>query len=171
MTAETTPETPGGASLQERISGLLSSLTTLALATVDSGGNPCAAAVYFAHDADLTLYFISAKTTVHGANLLRDPRVAAMAYEEHQEWNRLRGLQLRGTARPVELLEFSRAASVYGGKYSFLSILSQGTPAELLKAMAKVTFWKLEPSWIRLTDNSRGFGFKEELSPGAPGGA
>ena len=150
--------------LQDRISELLSSLTTTTLATVNPEGEPAAAAVYYAHDHDLTLYFVSAKSTLHGANLLSHPRVAATLYNEHQEWKSLTGLQIRGVARPVKLLEFSHAASVYTKKYPFVSMVTTGSPAELLKAMAAMTLWKFVPDWIRMTDNSRGFGLKEELN-------
>ena len=118
------------ADLRSKISKLLSSLTTATLATVNQKGEPCAAAVYYAHDEKLTLYFLSSKSTLHGANLLVNPRVAATAYDEHQDWKSLCGLQLKGLARPVELLEFPHAASVYTKKYPFVSMLTKGSPAE-----------------------------------------
>ena len=146
------------------IAAFLASLTTITLATVDHNGEPCAAAVYYAHDEQLNLYFLSAQSTVHSSNLLAHPRVAATAYEEHQDWKSLRGLQLSGVATPVEFLEFPHAAAVYTKKYPFVSLATRGSPAELLKAMASATLWKLTPTWMRMTDNSRGFGFKEELT-------
>ena len=150
--------------LRQKISERLESLTTVTLATVNREGEPCAAAVYYAHDSKLNLYFISSKETVHGVNLLDHPGVAATAYSEHQEWKSLSGLQLKGEASPVTLLEFPHAASVYTKKYSFVPMVTSGSPAELLKAMASSKLWKLVPNWIRLTDNSQGFGFKEELN-------
>ena len=150
--------------LRTRAAAFLASLTTITLATVDPNGAPCAAAVYFAQDERLNLYFLSAKSTDHSANLLAHPQVAGTAYEEHQEWKSLRGLQLKGVATPVEFLEFPHAAAVYTKKYPFVSLATRGSPAELLKAMASATIWKLTPNWIRMTDNSRGFGFKEELT-------
>ena len=150
--------------LRSRVADFLASLTTITLATVDQHGEPCAAAVYFAHDENLNLYFLSAKSTVHSANLLAHPHVAGTVYEEHQEWRSLRGLQLKGVAAPVEFLELPHAAAVYTKKYPFVSLATRGSPAELLKAMASATLWKLTPIWIRMTDNSRGFGFKEELT-------
>ena len=42
-------------------------------------------------------------------------------------------------------------------------MVTKGSPVELLKAMTSMTLWKYVPDWIRMTDNSRGFGFKEEL--------
>ena len=71
---------------------------------------------------------------------------------------------MKGVATPVEFLEFPHAAAAYTKKYPFVSLAARGSPAELLKAMASTTIWKLTPNWIRMTDNSRGFGFKEELT-------
>ena len=150
--------------MRSSVAAFLSSLTALTLATVDQHGEPYAAAVYFAHDENLNLFFLSGRSTVHGTNLLVHPRVAGTAYEEHQDWKSLRGIQLRGVAGPVEFLEFPHAAAVYTKKYPFVSLATRGTPAELLKSMASATLWKLTPTWIRMTDNSRGFGFKEELT-------
>ena len=134
--------------LSSRVADFLASLTTITLATVDQHGEPFAAAVYFAHDEHLNLFFLSAQSTAHGANLLAHSQVAGTAYEEHQEWKSLRGLQLRGVAGPVEFLEFPHAAAVYTKKHPFVSLATRGSPAELLKAMASATLWKLTPTWM-----------------------
>jgi len=149
---------------RQTIDTLLGSLTTLTLATVSEAGEPCAAAVYYVHDEKLNLFFLSAKTTVHGANMLAHPRVAGTVHAEHQEWKTLSGLQLTGEARPVKALEFPSAALLYGKKYPFVNLLkSADDPGALAKAMAATTIWKLVPDWIRLIDNARGFGFKDEI--------
>ncbi len=150
--------------VEGEISRLLGSLTTLSLATVNPQGAPCAAAVYFVSDKDLNIYFLSARTTVHGANMLALPLVAATAHDEHQEWKTLCGLQLTGEAHPVGALEFPRAARLYNRKYPFVDLLkASDDKAALAKAMAATTIWKLVPDWIRITENARGFGFKQEL--------
>ena len=139
--------------------------TTLTLATVDPQGSPCAAAVYFVHDEKLNIYFLSARTTVHGANMLARPRVAATAQDEHQEWKSLCGLQLKGESLPVGALEFPRAARLYNRKYPFVDLLkASDDKTALAKAMAATTIWKIVPDWIRLIDSARGFGFKQELT-------
>lgn len=159
------------AALEAEIARRLGSLTTLSLATVDPQGAPCAAAVYFVHDEALALYFLSARTTVHGINMLATPKVAATAHDEHQEWKTLSGLQLAGEAHPVGLIEFPQAARLYNRKYPFVDLLKAADDkAALAKAMAATTIWKLVPTWIRLIDNARGFGFKQELAlPHGPG--
>ena len=50
------------------------------------------------------------------------------------------------------------AWAVYLNKYPFIQ------KNKLLKLMLNtVTFYKIVPSWIRLIDNTQGFGHKEEL--------
>lgn len=149
---------------RDTLSDLLAALTTLTIATVNEAGEPCAAAVYYVHDESLSIYFLSAKTTVHGANMLARPRVAGTVHAEHQDWKTLRGIQLTGTAAPVALREFPAAALLYGRKYPFANLLkSADDPGALAKALSSTTLWKLVPDWIRLIDNGRGFGFKEEI--------
>ena len=62
---------------------------------------PAAAAVFYAHDDDLNLYFLSEERTQHGRNLLADPRVAGTIQADGQDWRGIRGLQVRGQARPA----------------------------------------------------------------------
>ncbi|GAB4179916.1 MAG: hypothetical protein Fur0032_20720 [Terrimicrobiaceae bacterium] len=155
--------------MMDRVGAIMSNLTTMTLATAGPGGEPHAAAVYFAADRDGTLYFLSAKTTVHAEHLLRDPRVAATIHDENQQWESLRGIQLRGTAAPVAAARMPRAAAVYAAKFAFAAIKG-GAGGALADALSKTTFWGLKPEWIRLIDNSRGFGFKEEISFPPDGG-
>ena len=110
-----------GAALRDRIAAFLAEHTTLTLATVDAEGVPAAAAVFYAHDTGFNLYFLSEERTEHGRNLLADPRVAGTIHADGQDWRGIRGLQVRGQARPVAGTEFARAAAVYGRKFSFVA--------------------------------------------------
>jgi uncharacterized protein len=153
-----------GVALRERIAAFLAEHTTLNLATVGADGAPAAAAVFYAHDAGLNLYFLSEERTVHGRNLLADARVAGTIHADGQDWRGIRGVQLRGQARPVAGTELARAAAVYGRKYSFVAALlaGSGSPGVLAGPLARARFWVLQPAWFRLIDNTVQFGFKEE---------
>lgn len=144
-----------------KIVAYLGGLTTITLATVDESGAPCAASAYFAGDERLNLYFLSDRKTLHGTNMLRDPRVAVTAHGEHQEWKELKGLQLRGEARPVTLTEFPTAAACYVKKFPFAA--AGIGAADLSKAIKAATVWVFRPSWGRYIDNAVSFGFKEEF--------
>ena len=158
--------------LRGRIAGFLAAHTTMTLATVGPDGAPAAAAVFYAHDEVLNLYFLSEERTQHGQNMLASPLVAATVQADGQDWRAIRGVQVRGTAGLVAPGELAHAAAVYGRKYAFVATLLAGSggpgllglPSTLAGPLAKARFWVLRPNWLRLTDNTVRFAFKEELT-------
>jgi uncharacterized protein YhbP (UPF0306 family) len=153
--------------LRERIAAFLAAHTTLTLATVGPDGAPAAAAVFYAHDDALNLYFLSEERTQHGQNLLANPAVAGAIQTDGQDWRAIRGVQVAGRAVPVTGGELAHAAAVYGRKYAFVAALLTGSggPGVLAGPLAKARFWVLRPAWCRLIDNTVKFGFKEEWRP------
>ncbi|PKO21181.1 MAG: hypothetical protein CVU38_16175 [Chloroflexi bacterium HGW-Chloroflexi-1] len=154
--------------LRDRLDQFLAVHTTLALATVGVDGAPAAAAVFYAHDADLNLYFLSEERTQHGQNLLANGQVAGTIQADGQDWRAIRGLQVRGRAEPARVGELAHAAAVYGRKYAFVAALLVGAsgPGVLPGPLAQARFWVLRPAWFRLIDNTVRFGFKETLTMG-----
>jgi len=149
--------------LRERITHFLSERTTVTLATVNDVGEPFAAAVFFVSDDKLNLYFLAAKTTHHGANMLAQPCIAVTIQADNQSPATLMGVQMRGTARPVTTLQLPRAAALYARKFAFANIQDLTRKDAISAALSASTFWKFEPDWVRLIDNSRGFGHHEEM--------
>lgn len=154
-------ETPGS----QRIANFLAEHTTLTLATVGADGAPAAAAVFFAPDDTLNLFFLSEEATEHDRNLLSHPQVAGAIQADSQDWRAIRGLQLRGTAAIVAAAEWPHAAAVYGRRFAFVGALlaGQAGPAALSGPLGRARFWVLRPTWFRLIDNTIRFGHKEEL--------
>jgi uncharacterized protein len=156
--------------LHSRIAGFLETHTTLTLATVGADGWPAAAAVFYAHDAGLNLYFLSEKRTRHGRNLAASPQVAGTIQADGQDWRSIRGLQVRGLASLVPASGFAHAAAVYGRKFAFVAVLPDGEDLRALSGpLARARFWVLRPTWFRLIDNTISFGFKDELTLGGEG--
>lgn len=149
----------------DQIAAFLSAHTTLALATVSPEGQPAAAAVFYAHDDALNLYFLSEERTQHGRNLLAHGQVAGTIQADGQDWRAIRGLQVQGAARPVKALEWPHVAALYGRKFVFVGALLAGRagPGVLTGPLARARFWVLRPRWFRLVDNTVRFGYKEEL--------
>jgi uncharacterized protein YhbP (UPF0306 family) len=160
------PRAPATEGLRSRIAGFLASHTTLTLATVGDDGLPAAAAVFYAHDAGLNLYFLSEDHTRHARNLSISPYVAGAIQEDGQDWRSIRGLQLRGVAALVSVSGLPHAAAVYGKRFSFVGALIAGTEgsAVLSGPLTRARFWVLRPTWLRMVDNTVSFGFKEELT-------
>lgn len=141
--------------LLDRIKGYLKAHRVLTLATVDEGG-PWGASLFYASDEALNLYVLSDPATRHGRALADGARVAGTVHGETKDWTTIQGIQLWGTAGEVKAAEevFAR----YTEKFPFAAALIRGDGPH--------RFYQITPAWIRLIDNSRGLGFKEEISVG-----
>lgn len=140
-----------------RIKQFLAEHTTLTLATLAEDGRPQAAPLFYAELDDLSLVFISEQRVRHSQNIARDERVAATIYTDGQQWQSIRGVQLEGACTALSGAAAEAARRAYVTKYPF--ILENKLLAGML---VQVTFYKITPTWLRLIDNSRGFGHKEE---------
>ncbi len=136
----------------------LLALPAMTLATRGSDGAPHAATLYFAAGEQGRLYFFSDPDSQHGRHLAANPAAAVTIQPEANDWRQIRGLQLRGR---VERLApgpaWEQAWQLYIAKFPFVVGLEQ--------AVARNALYAFIPDWIRLIDNQRGFGFKEEWTP------
>jgi uncharacterized protein YhbP (UPF0306 family) len=155
--------------LQASLREFLEQHDTMTLATIGPDREPRAAAVFYAVREELVLYFLSNPASRHSENLARDSRVAATIQRDGQPWQEIRGLQIEGTAQLVtDEREIGQAARVFAARFAFLQGLladseSHGPP-ELQGPLQNSRFFVLRPSWIRLIDNTKGFGHKEEMT-------
>jgi flavin prenyltransferase len=130
-------------------------LPVMTLSTSGASGGPHAAAVYFVADEEKTLYFFSAPSSQHSQDLAHNPRAAAAVHPLVEGWENIRGLQLRGEVRPVAAGEaWEKAWQLYLVKFPFAR--------DLEAVVAQNALYAFYPTWVRLTDNRRGFGYKEE---------
>jgi hypothetical protein len=121
--------------------------------------------VFYAHDPELNLYFLSEPDTRHGQNLVANSHAAGTIQADGQDWRSIRGLQVRGEAFLLPAPQVLRAAALYGRKYTFVAGLLSGSegPVGLARPLGRARFWIFRPTWFRLVDNTVRFGFKEEL--------
>ncbi len=146
---------------REHILAYIASHNVLTLAT-ERIQVPWAAALFYANDG-LTLYFVSDLETRHAQNLAANPRVAVTIHEDNRDWRSIQGVQLEGVCKEItDPVEAARALVVYAAKFPFIGDLLRA-PRELGAAFAKAQWYKIEPTWARITDNTRGFGWKEAL--------
>jgi uncharacterized protein YhbP (UPF0306 family) len=136
---------------------LLESQSTMTLATVDEHGNPHAAPLFFLLRNDhLTLYWLSSADSRHSINLRTRPRVAVAVYASVNRWEKIRGVQLEGTATEVSDPQQRREIIAgYRRRFRLGALLSA--------AITQSTLYAFRPNWIRYTDNSRGFGYHVEI--------
>jgi len=121
-----------------------------------------AAAVFYVNDGFI-LYFLSAPTTRHSQNIAVHPGVAATIQEEYKDWPAIKGIQLEGKATEISGAERARAIARYGLKYPVIGRLDQAS-ADIVKAMSKVAWYRVVPERLYFIDNSRGLGYREEIT-------
>ncbi|MGP1678323.1 MAG: pyridoxamine 5'-phosphate oxidase family protein [Burkholderiales bacterium] len=125
------------------------------------------AAVFYANDG-FTIYYLSAPTSRHCRNLAASPRASAAIHEDYADWREIKGVQMEGIASALSGEEEQRARRLYGAKFPVVGKLEQA-PAAIVKALAKVRWYKLMPERLYFIDNSRGFGHRDEIDLRQPG--
>ncbi len=147
------------------VGDFLASHTTMTLATSGEDG-PWATALFYAHDPDLRLYFISAKNTRHAADIERNPKVAVAVNAQHKDWSDIPGLQIGGLAEIVPSDQRAGAVEIYLAKFPALHPLFSAPRNEqesrIAKAFAASPFYRVRPNRIRFIDNTKAFGHSDE---------
>lgn len=124
----------------------------------DQGVGACA--VWFAVDEQLHLHFLSSPTTRHGRALAAGAQVAFTVHKDEQNWRSIQGIQGVGLCARTPAHSIDTAWQVYTRRFPFVA---RQFP-DLQAALESAALWRIVPAWIRLIDNTKGFGHKEELS-------
>ena len=139
-----TAKTSGcGEAINERFVRFLRRHHVLTLATVAEGVPYCSNAFYCYDKERNLLVFTSDPATRHAQEMERNPRIAASVVLETKIVGRVQGLQLCGTAARAD--ETARRAYLKRFPYA---------------ALAELTLWAIRPDYMKLTDNTLGFGKK-----------
>ena len=133
-------------------------MTTLATAGEEG---PWAAAVFYAHEG-CALYFLSAPASRHCRNIAQNPRVSATIQEDYADWREIKGVQLEGLASRLSGDEEKRARGLYAAKFPLLGNLAHA-PGAIVKALAKVGWYKIAVGRAYFIDNSVAFGHRDEI--------
>ena len=88
--------------------------------------------------------------------------MAVTIQEDYADWPQIKGVQLEGIASEIAGAEEKQARLLYGQKYPVVGKLAQA-PAAIVKAMAKVRWYKVVPQRLYFIDNSAGFGHRDEI--------
>ena len=126
---------------------------TMTLATIGKDG-PSAAAVFYAPiKKGKSLVFVSSEKSEHIINSKKNNSCAVTIQEDGLEWNVIRGLQIKGNI----VLANEKYWNDYFERYDYIK-----SDSTLSKALEKVKLYELKIEWIRMIDNSKGFGNREE---------
>ena len=146
--------------LPQAVADYLAGHHVMTLATQGPDG-PWAAAVFYAGDG-CSLIFLSSPNTRHCRNLAFDARCAATIQEDCRDWTQIKGIQLEGRVIELQGDEERRAQALYGEKFPVVGPLAKVPPA-IVKALAKVRWYRLVPERLHFIDNSKGFGHRDEI--------
>lgn len=146
--------------LPQPVADYLTGHHVMTLATQGAEG-PWAAAVFYVNDG-CSLIFLSSPNTRHCRNLAQDARCAATIQEDYREWPQIKGIQLEGRIRELQGEEERSAQHLYGEKFPIVGPLAKVPPA-IVKALARVRWFRLIPDRFYYIDNSRGFGHRDEI--------
>lgn len=149
----------------KRVRELLAGHSTITLAT-SAEGRSWAAAVFYASDPDLHIYFVSDLKTRHGRDMHRDAHVTGAINHDVSTWGEVIGIQVEGRAVVLEGEERLKALEIYLDKFPDVRRLfdrpRDANEKIIADRLQRAPFWRLTPSWIRLIDSTRGFGWKWE---------
>ncbi len=138
---------------------LLRDCLTLSLATVDDDGQPHAANLQYAIDDQLRLIFLSNPASAHSLHIARNHQIAATVYAEVRSPTEIHGVQLHGRCAALDDQAKREAAlAVFADRYPFI----QADDAIRARVDAE-TVYRITPTWLRLIDNRKGFGWKAEI--------
>jgi uncharacterized protein len=150
--------------LKQQVLSYLETHNTMTLGTC-SGDVPWAATVFYASE-DLRLYFFSVPDSRHCQNLAANPRVAVTVQEDYHDWQKIKGIQLEGTAISVDsIIEKAKAMAIYARKYpEVIKLFTNPASGIFHKAFLKVKFYCVVPQKLFFIDNEQGFGKRQELA-------
>ena len=151
------------AEVRAQVLAYLQNHRVVTLAT-EADGNLWAAAVFYVSDG-YTLYFLSSPTSRHCLNLANNPRVAATIQEDYADWMEIKGVQLEGVVSQLSGDEELLARQRYAEKFPFVGQLARA-PQAIVRAMAKVRWYRLVPRRLFFIDNAAGFGARAEVDIG-----
>ena len=130
--------------MDERFIKFIKKHHVLTLATVNGEGMPYVANCFYAFDTKRNLFvFTSDLATRHGAEMAANSSVALSVVLETRIVGRVQGLQVTGEAMRGD----DEARKCYIKRFPYA-------------AAADLELWMVEPTMMKLTDNTLGFGKK-----------
>lgn len=130
--------------VDKRIVDFIKRHHVLTLATVSCEGEPYCAACFYAYDKERNrLIFTSDDTTTHAQQMLQNRSVACGITLETRIVGKIQGVQICGIAERGD--DTDKATYIKRFPYA---------------AVAPLNIWAVEPTFIKLTDNTLGFGKK-----------
>ena len=152
--------------LIQRIELSLTNHYTISIATA-AKEESWSASVFYVSDQKLNIYFISFDESKHIQGILKNKRISATINQDVSDWMQIKGLQLQGVAYKVPEQHRKNILNAYRQKFDsihqLLALPKTDDEKKIAKQFNSISLFCFEPHWIRLLDNSLGFGSKEEI--------
>jgi hypothetical protein len=152
--------------LIQRIELSLTDHYTISIATA-AKEESWSASVFYVSDQKLNIYFISFDESKHIQGILKNKKVSATINQDVSDWMQIKGLQLQGVAYKVPEQHRKNILNAYRQKFDsiheLLDLPKTDDEKKIAKQFNSISLFCFEPHWIRLLDNSLGFGSKEEI--------
>lgn len=130
--------------VDEKIVKFLERHHVLSLSTIAADGSPYCCACFYAYDKENNaLIFTSDDSTLHAQQMSNDGRVAISIVLETKVVGRIEGIQICGIARRGE----TKDRTTYITRFPYAAVMP-------------LNIWRVEPNFMKLTDNKLGFGKK-----------
>ena len=130
--------------MEKKIEQFIAKHHVLTLATTTSDGAPYCCNCFYAYDKATQAFLFTSDTTTHHAKMMvENPKVAAPIVLETRIVGRVQGLQITGEI--IRATEDDRLKYIKRFPYA---------------AVADLTLWRLQADFMKLTDNTLGFGKK-----------
>ncbi len=120
-----------------------------------------AAAVFYVNDG-FTFYFLSAPSSRHCLNLSARSKVAATIQEDYEDWRKIQGVQLEGSAARIAGAEQRRATALYSRKFPVVAD-AKTAPPEIAASLERAAWFKIVPAKLLFIDNSLGLGHRDTV--------
>ena len=127
----------------------------MTIATVGKKNASAAAVFYAPIKESKSLLFVSNEKSEHIMNCKENSHCAATIQEDGLEWSVIKGLQIKGDINTADKKYWTN----YFEKYPYIK-----ADETLSKALENVKLYEFKIKWIRMIDNSKGFGNKIEYN-------
>jgi uncharacterized protein len=114
------------------------------------GNEPYCCTCFYTYSENENIFiFTSEHETRHIAEALKQKRIAGAIALETKIIGKIRGVQFTGEIYELEGEELKKLRKIYLRRFPYVTPFIKDAP-----------FWKIEPDFLKLTDNNIGFGKK-----------
>ncbi|MBT6074935.1 MAG: hypothetical protein HOH08_08300 [Gammaproteobacteria bacterium] len=153
--------------LLTKVKLLLTSHNTISIASTQEK-KVSAASVFYVSDTNLNIYFLSFDKSTHSKNIFKNRNIAATINKDVEDWSDIKGLQIKGYSEKLDMHQREEVLNRYKRKFKYLDQIinapKNSNEQKIAEQFQTISVFVFTPIFLRLIDNSLGFGKKMELT-------